>query len=302
MRFFPLFAIIVSTATALSSIARADQLECNSEVDAKRASALLPEGAIMLDFCSHCTAPVVVVRVDQARVFHDCEFEVQVSGVAVAKTAEEFSNGFVPQKAHFSKQNERYDRPIDLAYAYVEVAPNDFRWIGGVLGLKAEVRTISIKLPAPIYDSLGNHVIGGKNAGTPVAEPTVASPEPAEVLRVATYYAKGQGRPPILAELAACLDAREGACAEVLKRDVRPGTDLFACTEWLVPKGDRPNGITVDYELDGASRTKRGVALDGKTLPARACVSARVDRPGLWRLVVRQGGSELGAIEVPVTK
>src|SRR5262249_21712154 len=99
---------------------RADQLECVAEQDAVRAAALLPEGAIMLEFCSHCTAPVVVVRVDKTRVFHDCDYQVAVTGLALAQTKEEFSSGYVAQRAHFSTRNERYERGIDLAYAYVE--------------------------------------------------------------------------------------------------------------------------------------------------------------------------------------
>jgi hypothetical protein len=129
--------------------ARADQLQCNAKEVAASAVAYFPEGSYFLDFCSLCDAKVQVVRVSAARVVESCDFEVEVTGQVVLESTQPFADGYVPGKAQFVAPagETEYRQQLDLAYAYVEVKENDFRWVGGQLGLQATVNTATIQLP-----------------------------------------------------------------------------------------------------------------------------------------------------------
>jgi hypothetical protein len=144
------------TLSLASSSALADQLQCNSQKDAKRAADLLRPGTLMLEFCSMCEDDVQVVHLEEVRVVQDCEYEVQVTGAVVARSTEAYREAY-PADARYDLVNEPFQQEIDLAYAYVETAPNVFSWLGGVLKLKADVKVKSISLPREIYSQLDRH-------------------------------------------------------------------------------------------------------------------------------------------------
>ncbi len=144
----------------VSDPAQADQLACNSEENARRAVALLPAGSVMIDFCSLCSARIEVVRVEAAEAVRGCDWEVRVTGTLLAASERTFHDH--PGKryrgrARFRPEQGGFARNVDLAYVYVEVEDNRFRWLGGVLGLQAEVRTAEIRLPKKTWAGLGTH-------------------------------------------------------------------------------------------------------------------------------------------------
>lgn len=141
-------ALVVAGLGLAPATAWADQLQCNSKEVAASATAYFPEGSYFLDFCSLCDAKVQVVKVASVRVVESCDFEVEVTGQVVLESSQPFADGYVPGKAEFVTPSEtEYRQQLDLAYAYVEVKENDFRWVGGQLGLQATVNTASIQLP-----------------------------------------------------------------------------------------------------------------------------------------------------------
>lgn len=166
-----LTCIAIAGVVATASPARADQLQCNSKKNAERAVALLPPGSIMIDYCSLCTSDVKVVKVREARAVQDCNYEVAVVGTVLARSEKTFNENY-DRRAKFRWDQASYSQNIDLAYAYVEVAPNTFKWLGGVLGLRASVNTRTIRLPTNIYGDLGSHSMPRLNAKPPKSRPT----------------------------------------------------------------------------------------------------------------------------------
>jgi hypothetical protein len=136
---------------AIANLARADQLQCNSERDAKRAAAKMKRGALLLDFCSHCEATVKVIRVESVEVVKDCDFELEVRGRELAESRETFKDGAGIERASYRTESKSYSARVDLAYVYIETAPNEFKWLGGELGLSAEVNVSKMSLPSDFY-------------------------------------------------------------------------------------------------------------------------------------------------------
>src|SRR5437879_3354031 len=125
-------------AFALSSTASADQLECNSKADAERALKYLEKGALMIAYCSMCSDTVKVVRIESARVIKDCDYNVQVKGRIVAESRATIAGDGYSTFIDYKRSEAPFSQQIDLAYAYVDASSNDFVWLGGKLGLKAE--------------------------------------------------------------------------------------------------------------------------------------------------------------------
>lgn len=146
-------AVGVWLALAGPPSAWADQLQCNEEKVATQAAERLKPGSLMVDFCSLCENPVRVVRIHRARVVRDCDFEVEVSGQVVAQSREVLSGGF--RKGLTWKQEPTpYRKQIDLAYVYTAVKAGRFHWLGGQLGLKAQVKSPEVNLPSKLMEAL----------------------------------------------------------------------------------------------------------------------------------------------------
>ncbi|MEE8408062.1 MAG: hypothetical protein V3T05_00520 [Myxococcota bacterium] len=169
MKTAPLCVALLAVLAAAS--ARADQLQCNSKKNAERAVALLPPGSIMIDYCSLCTSDVKVVKIREARAVNACDYEVAVYGTVLARSEKTFDENY-DRRSRYRWDQASYTQNIDLAYAYVEVSRNTFKWLGGVLGLRATVNTRTIRLPRDIYAKLGSHTMPQLDAKPPRAKPT----------------------------------------------------------------------------------------------------------------------------------
>ena len=161
---FALLFVVAGSRPAL-----ADQLQCNSKKDAARAAELLKPGSWVLDFCSTCEDDVQVIEVREAKVIEDCDFEVQVAGTVVARSTQAYRETY-PKDARYDRVDDRFEQEIDLAYAYIETAPNVFNWLGGVLRLKADVKVKTISLPKDLYGELVKSRGTGANQGRAKAE------------------------------------------------------------------------------------------------------------------------------------
>lgn len=304
MRHTQVLAPLLALACLTPDWARADQLQCNSAEVAGRATKLLPAGSLVIDFCSLCESPAQVVKVERVMVVEDCEHEVELGGAVLAVTQKVFKNGYEPNAA-WAKSNGRFQNRLDLAYVYVEVARNDFRFLGGQLGLEATVNTPAIRLPEDLYESLGSHplpVLSGAPKKAELPAPTAES-----IRQVYAYHFQGAGRPPILVDLVPCLEGDNKKDSETRYECLKPvdgpvelNSTVSAWTTWLVPRGEDQKGISVQFVHEGIVRQTKDLVVNGSSVRARAFTSAKLNKAGRWSLLVLSGTKELGRTELTV--
>jgi hypothetical protein len=302
-------AALIIGLVILARSAAADQLQCNSKADAERAARVFAPGSMAIEYCSMCEGSAKVVRVASAKVIADCEFEVVLSGTVIAESRS-FAHGYDATRPAFQKRAEPFEERLDLAYVYVEVAPNDFRWVGGQLALQAEVVTSQIKLPTDLYAALGDHPLAktqGAPPATAVESRPAAAPDTATVRRVFDYFARGGPEGAILVRVLPCLDvdsvpgrASYGDCTRPATSAPRRGTNVFAWSEWLLPAQDEGRNLTVQFALNGSVVATRELSFRAKSMPARAWASAFLDKAGRWELIVKRGANELGRAQLDI--
>lgn len=305
---------IVGVLWALPSLAHADQLRCNSQRVAQAAAATLPEGAIMLDYCSLCDDPLRVVRVRAANVVEDCQWELEVAGRAVWQSIRSFETGYRPKEAKFRRDGSRYLRRLDLAYVYIEVAPNDFRWLGGELGLAADVNTAAIALPRDLDRALGQRPLArvpvsppARETPTPTDDGRAVGPSSNEVARIFDFW-RGQGTEPVLAHFIPCLklDLEKNSptrfeCLEQVQGPVPAGTKVYGWSDWLVPRG-QTHEVTVEIVFDGQVRLAESVVLKGRVSSpiVPSTVAATLTSKGTYTLRLRRQADILKSVSVEV--
>jgi len=303
IRFLGVTALLFCLSLAQS--AHANQLQCNSKAVAEQAVALAHPGSILLDFCSLCDSKVQVVRIAQSSVVEDCEWEVSVQGTITATTTKSLDNGKGVESASYETRQMPYAARVDLAYVYIETAPNKFEWLGGKLGLKADVNVKSITLPAKLYEGLGPHTLPSINGAVPGPAPT--APTGDSVQQVWEYYYHGQGGAPVLVRLTPCVEVdleKESAnrydCAKPLQGTIKKGDSISAWMSWLVPAGDEVTDIMVQWLHEGIVRSTKDLSINGKGFRYRTFTSKTLRKAGRWEVVVRQGERELGRAEIEV--
>lgn len=287
---------------ALSRPAQADQLQCNSQAVAERAAAILEPGTLVIDFCSLCEGTAKVVRVSGAKAVKDCEYEVELTGTQIGETEKSFKETYDPG-ARYRPTQSPYQGRVDLAYVYVEVAPNEFRWLGGELRQEATVNVSSIRLPPAFYEALGAHPLSSKLE----QRDRLPAPEPEQVRRAWYHHYFGQGRAPLLVEAKACLevDDKKGSatrfeCLRPVEGPVPNKTTVHLWTAWLLAQGDKHEDLMVQFLHGDVVRTTRDVKLEGQSFRTRNYTGARLDKPGTWSIVLRRGDQELHRARVVV--
>ncbi|MDF1562831.1 MAG: DUF2914 domain-containing protein [Deltaproteobacteria bacterium] len=301
-----LFALVLlGGLLAPAAPALADQLQCNTEADARRAVDLLVPGSFLIDFCSLCESKVQVVRVAQANVIEDCEWEVEVRGTVLASSRKSFQDGKGVKDADYERVSIPYAGRLDLAYAYVEKEENVFGWMGGVLGLEADVNVATLRLPADIYDALGGH--SRPSVGQSYGKAAPSTPDADTVQAVWEYYYRGQGGPPVLVRLTPCLkvDTAKASdtryeCIEPLRGAAKKGDTVSAWMSWLVPQGESFDDVMVQWAHDGVVRSTQDLEVNGKGFRYRTYLSKTLSKPGRWEVIVRRGTTELGRAEIDV--
>jgi len=134
-------------------------------------------------------------------------------------------------------------------------------------------------------------------------------PAPEEVKRVLEYYYHGQGMGPVLLDAKVCRDVqREGdeknECAgDVSTEVIKKGESLFLWMAYIVPSGDEPQNIIVQFENGGVTRMVKNLQVTGQ-LRYRTWLKATFDKAGSWKArIIHDTGSsavDLGSIAVTV--
>lgn len=282
-------------ATTWSLPAQADQLQCLSASDANKATTKLQPGTVFIDFCSLCQNPASLVRVTAVKTVADCQTEVEVTGEVIAQTTESFSDGFKPDAAKWVATSAQFSQRIDLAYAYIQSAPNMWTVLGTEIGLAPTVNTTRISLPAAIYTGAG---LGEAPAGSDLNAPT---PTPDAIMQVYKYQT-GKGSPdPVLVKLEPCLtvDTKKGSetrydCTEPVTGPVKKGAKVNAWMWWAMPKGQTNDDVTVQFLHNGMVRQTTDVSLKVASLRSRTFRSVRATKRGEWEIVVRVGSAVVG--------
>ena len=292
------------TVLLLARVVYADQLQCNPKETAEKVAAMLKPGLLLIDYCYLCDDSMRLVRIEQASAVADCQYEVKVVGTQLASTRESFQQGKGVEHTSWEFDSRPFSKQIDLAYAYVEVAPNRFHWLGGVLGLKASVNVATLKLPAQVSEKVGQRDLFKVEQGF---RPMPEQPAASWVRAVWEYYYQGQGGGPVLVELVPCLEVDEKAgsptryeCLQPAAGTLGVGAKVSAWTSWLVPENDQIDSIMVQYLHNGVVRTTRDLKLSGKGWRYRTYTSAVLNKAGRWEIVVLNGTQELGRVGLEV--
>ncbi len=149
-----------------------------------------------------------------------------------------------------------------------------------------------------------------KREGADAAPPSVAAEggvTPAEVAAVFDHWRKGDG--PVLAHFAACLelDLKKGSptryeCVSYVEGPVAPGTQVFAWTDWLVPRGKSFDSFAIEYVYDGEVRLRKPFELQGrKSSPiVPKTIGAALSQQGIYTLRLTEGRRVLRELPVEV--
>lgn len=292
-------------AVLFSNPTEADQLQCNDQRSAERAVQLLAPGSLMIDFCSLCTDNIKVVLVRSARAVQDCNYEVQVEGTVVLQSEQTFS-GRLPEKVRYRIIEQAYQKRIDLAYAYVEKAPNDFRWLGGVLGLRAQVKVPAIRLPADLYGRLGRKPPSAVQAVFDSVAPPGNTPEIAPPSKKLSECRFAGFSEPRLREIVVAYDA--GKTEEAIRLGQRLLDDLIA--RLLSEAGLRGASAKAVREmvtaalqerLDYGGEPLRGIQAGRELLPLQRLPLPRLERAVLYLAVygatAAEAANRIGDVE-----
>ncbi len=144
---------------------------------------------------------------------------------------------------------------------------------------------------------------------SPVMALAASKPAPEEVKRVLDYYYHGKGLGPVLLEAKVCRDVqREGdeknECAGDISAEViKKGESLYLWMAYIVPSGDEPQNVIVQFENGGVTRMVKNLQVTGQ-LRYRTWLKVTFDKAGSWKAkIIHDTGAtavELGALNVTV--
>ena len=137
---------------------------------------------------------------------------------------------------------------------------------------------------------------------TPVLALADAKPAPEDVKRVLDYYYHGKGMGPVLLETKVCRDIqREGdeksECAgDITSQAVKKGESVYFWMAYMVPSGDEPQNIIVQFENGGVTRMVKNLQVTGQ-LRYRTWLKVTFDKVGPWKVkIVHDTGSSADAL------
>jgi hypothetical protein len=132
---------------------------------------------------------------------------------------------------------------------------------------------------------------------TPALAFADAKPTPDEVKRVLDYFYHGKGMGPVLLETKICRDVqREGdeksECAgDITAQAVKKGESVYLWMAYMVPSGDEPQNIIVQFENGGVTRMVKNLQVSGQ-LRNRTWLKVTLDKVGSWKVkIVHDTGS-----------
>lgn len=136
-----------------------------------------------------------------------------------------------------------------------------------------------------------------------------AKPSHEEARKVVDYYFHGKGMGPVLLDAKICRDVqREGdeknECAdELTSQAIKKGESIYVWMAYMLPQGDEPQNIIVQFENGGVTRMVKNHQVTGQ-LRYRTWQKVTLDKVGAWKVkIVHDNGSStdvLGTIEATV--
>lgn len=145
-------------------------------------------------------------------------------------------------------------------------------------------------------------------AQDPAAAPA-AAPPPAptadEINKVLDYQDNGKDVGPILLKIVPCtkVDSAKGptqfTCIEPITGPVKKGTTVHAWVQFFCPKDGKYDDVTIQWQLDGSTRTTTDVSVSGLGR-TRTWKASGLTKPGKWTIKVMRGDKELGSANVTV--
>lgn len=292
--------------------AQADQLQCNSAKVARAAVAKLTPGSLAVAYCSNCADRIKVLRIKEAKAVMGCDFEVQVDAEQLAISKRPVDPSKLSRRTRFFKKKAKFSKRVDLAYFYIQTAPNRFSVLGTRVGGKAEVSLDELALPPKVYEAVGGVQDGPAQAPEKSAVTAPRSgmqpPKAGDVYRVVEYWR--HGKRPILIQLMPCLslDMARGSdtryeCKQPVTGPVAPGTTVYAWSEWLVPRALKDiKGLRLEILYDGKLRLSEPVKLGGRVNSpiVRSTLRAVLSKQKTYTLQITRRGKVLAMVNVDV--
>lgn len=164
--------------------------------------------------------------------------------------------------------------------------------------LTVAIAALFISLPAFAQD-----------AATSEATPpqAVEKPTPEAIRSFWTYYFKGQGNGPALADVKLCLEvAREGDnkfdCArEMPAEGIKAGSSVILWQAYLLPSGENVDDLSLQVKFGDTVRETKDIKLKGESIRTRNWTTVRLPKAGTWTLRLMRGDQELRSFTVNAT-
>lgn len=138
----------------------------------------------------------------------------------------------------------------------------------------------------------------------PAAQPAVEKPTPEAIKSFWSYYLKGQGGGPVLADAKVCLEvAKEGdnkfeCTKEVPAEGVKAGTTVYLWQAYLLPQGENVEDMAMQVKLGDTVRETKDFKLKGESIRTRNWTATRLPKAGTWTLVLMHGDQTISTYTV----
>ena len=144
-----------------------------------------------------------------------------------------------------------------------------------------------------------------QEAAAPAAAPAPPAPTADEINKVLDYQDNGKDAGPILLKIVPCtkVDNAKGptqfTCIEPITGPVKKGTVVNAWVQFFCPKDGKYDDVTIQWQLDGTTRTTTDVSVAGLGR-TRTWKASTLTKPGKWTIKLMRGDKELGSANVTV--
>jgi hypothetical protein len=137
-----------------------------------------------------------------------------------------------------------------------------------------------------------------------------APPTAEEINRVMDHFNNGKDAGPVLLELTPCLkvDKKPGedrkSCVEPVAGPVPRKSVLNVWMRWFVPKGQKYDGMDVQFVHGGEVRETKDLTIDVDTGSTNYGVykASTLSKPGEWEVRIRVKGTVVGTAKVTVAE
>ncbi|MDQ3264278.1 MAG: hypothetical protein M3Y59_11550 [Myxococcota bacterium] len=139
---------------------------------------------------------------------------------------------------------------------------------------------------------------------TQAAPAALEKPTPEAIRSFWSYYFKGQGSGPALADAKLCLEvARDGEhrhdCQTLVPSGgIKAGTSVILWQAYLLPSGEVVEDLSVQVLQGDTVRETKDIKLRGDSIRTRNWTTVRIPTAGTWTLRLLRAGQELKSFTV----